>query len=228
MWECDVQGYAKKAEYCCESAGEGHACCSTSTNVFPLPSATLGAYTGLPVSWAATATRSTNTVLTGSSGTATGVTKTGGTAIATTTSQADSQAASNEKAKVIGASVGGVVGAFALIGCVAFLLIRRRKQDQSGLRAGEEKAFLVSQRDFEGEEQELIYMHQDDVAAAKPGPSVYEAPAYTPPVELRSAPTMPVSGFGAAGVGVGTGAMYNSPQAPQELPAEGASEPPLK
>jgi hypothetical protein len=52
IWQCGSQGYAKEAEYCCESAAESQRCCETQTAVFTLGAARVGASTGVVTSTA--------------------------------------------------------------------------------------------------------------------------------------------------------------------------------
>ncbi|KAF2652912.1 hypothetical protein K491DRAFT_680940 [Lophiostoma macrostomum CBS 122681] len=195
IWECGVQGWAKPAAFCCESVGEGQACCSTTSITFSLPAASSGAYTGLPASWSATMTV---TSLTGTAASGTVVTKTGPGNTDTTQPE---PASSGNQGAVIGGAVGGAVGGIALIAGIVFVLMRRRKRNSA---VEGEKALLQSTPGYGPEEaQELTYMGNEPTASK----TVFEmhAPERTLPAELGSG-------------------IYASPQvyenAPQELPTD--------
>src|SRR5690242_18962405 len=85
VWQCTGQGYAKEAEYCCESRGEQQECCQKQSVVFPLQGASRGPSTTNTLGQTATASFASESV---------SISMTASTTNSTTTSMTISTAAS--------------------------------------------------------------------------------------------------------------------------------------
>ncbi|KAF2790100.1 hypothetical protein K505DRAFT_340721 [Melanomma pulvis-pyrius CBS 109.77] len=117
IWECGAQGYAEEATYCCESEGERQRCCSTSSAVFRLDGATIGAFTGPPASSSVSITHTSYSIsTTGSSTTATPATRTRSSFGSTlTNAQTGSEIQNSNMGLKIEAGIGGAVGGCLLL-----------------------------------------------------------------------------------------------------------------
>ncbi|KAF2736896.1 hypothetical protein EJ04DRAFT_550905 [Polyplosphaeria fusca] len=113
VWECGAEGYARDAEYCCESAGESTRCCSTTTALLTLASASVGAFTGSAIP---TTTSFSSTTQTQSQDSAS---RTSAAATSGTSAQ-NSGDGGDDKGPIIGGVVGGVA-ALAVVVCGVFL-----------------------------------------------------------------------------------------------------------
>ena len=125
LWECGAQGYGTKAHYCCESAAESTRCCSTSSVLFEMAAATVGAFTGASASATTTSESSTGThrtVVTITSAAATSTSIDGVTA---------SSPKSQSNGAIIGGAVGGTLAGLAILGIGGFFLWRWRKGRQT-------------------------------------------------------------------------------------------------
>lgn len=127
IWECGVQGYATQAQYCCESEAESQRCCSTTSVIFELPAATLGAFTGLPPSISAPLTNPPGVPSTESTGIPPMTSTLSGTNAPQSSSKKDDNAA------VIGGAVGGAVGGIAVVVAAAFLILRRQRVKRNAM-----------------------------------------------------------------------------------------------
>jgi hypothetical protein len=135
IWECGAQGYAKEAEYCCESQAERQRCCSTSSAVFTLPGATVGAFTGLPPSSSAVPTTRMSSSATSTIGSATTMTNTATSTFASllptsATPQGEPVTEKSNSGLMIGAGIGGGLGGLLLIAAGIFLFFWQKKRKQ--------------------------------------------------------------------------------------------------
>jgi hypothetical protein len=167
IWECGTQGFAKEAEYCCESAFEGQRCCSTSSALFRVPGATLGAFTGTPTTGVHSVT---TTIRTGTESLESMAISTSASLAPTSTNlQAGSEIKKDSNGSKIGAGIGGGLGGLLFIaaGVILFLWQKRRKQKVA-------KSF---QYEFEG---------QDNKQIVNGGYGPVEMPVSHDPPELHS------------------------------------------
>lgn len=108
VWQCFDQGFAHDATYCCESESEKSRCCSTSSALLHLASASVGAFTG---SATPTFSLTSTTIQTGPPSTS-------------STRITDNGAPKDHKGAIAGGTIGGVIALASLI-CCAVLFWRR-------------------------------------------------------------------------------------------------------
>ncbi|KAH6649339.1 hypothetical protein F5144DRAFT_596915 [Chaetomium tenue] len=116
VWGCSLDGYAKPAAYCCESAREQTACCQTQAALFSLPGASIGnalAVQTFPLPDSETSTADSSA----SSGQTTGPTAASATSVSETghstgssSSTASAEASSGEDGLSEGAKMGLGIG----------------------------------------------------------------------------------------------------------------------
>jgi hypothetical protein len=133
VWECGSQGYAEEARYCCESEGERQRCCSTSSVVFTLQGAIVGASTSATTT--PTFSSSSSAKASTSGPTATNSISTNAPT-ATPTIAGQPREANNTKAAGIGAGVGGAVASMVLIAVIVFFIRRHRRAKRNGVVKG--------------------------------------------------------------------------------------------
>ena len=133
VWECGSQGYAEEARYCCESRGEGQRCCSTSSVVFTLQGAIVGASTSANTTPTLSSISSAKASTYGPTAT-TSISTNAPTATPTTAEQL--REANNTRAAGIGAGVGGAVSLIVFIGVIVFFIRRHRRAKKNGVVEG--------------------------------------------------------------------------------------------
>lgn len=151
IWECGgAQGYAKEAQYCCESMAEGTRCCSTETAVFTLAAASIG-----PSELASTSSSEVPQISTTRSASSALMTRVVPLPVSSTSrfesvSPSPSTTAppaqrSDNNATRIGAGVGGALGGCLLIAAIVLLIRwhKRRKDANSNLNNGTFKKYSV-------------------------------------------------------------------------------------
>ncbi|KAF2827084.1 hypothetical protein CC86DRAFT_406312 [Ophiobolus disseminans] len=130
IYECNAKGYGQEAEYCCESASEKARCCSTTSVIFTMPAASLGAVAIRASSTPVTTSVFTTTSIPASStigpSSTSGPTASATAAPISTPTEAPTKKISTGGA--VGAGVGGALGVCLLVAALVFLFLRRRKQ----------------------------------------------------------------------------------------------------
>lgn len=125
--QCKGQGYGEpKAEFCCESTGEGTRCCATETAVFTLVAAVVGPSTNAAVMTSRSVVSSLGSL--SSVGTAS-VTETGRSEIGlATTTPAVPKISKDDKTVGIGVGVGVGVALMILLATIVVVVRRHKKR----------------------------------------------------------------------------------------------------
>lgn len=136
IWECGAQGYAKEAKYCCESEGERQRCCSTSSAVFRLDGATIGAFTGPSASSSSVSTTHASSSSISTTGSATTATRTSSSLVPTSTNtQTESETQNSNNGLKIGAGIGGAVGGCLLLTAGIFLFRWQKRRNEKAMES---------------------------------------------------------------------------------------------
>lgn len=155
VWQCGSEGYARDARFCCESEAESKRCCSTTTAVFTLKSASAGPSTGGAV---------TSSGIRESSSTASAASAAQSVASSLEASATGSLEVPTEEEKKrykaigIGAGVGGAFVGCVFVAVVVFCVRKRRREKKGAVgvkeSAGQDQnAYAVGVNESAGRDQ---------------------------------------------------------------------------
>ncbi|KAH7085260.1 hypothetical protein BKA63DRAFT_13757 [Paraphoma chrysanthemicola] len=129
VWQCGSQGYAREAAYCCESDAEKTRCCSTSSAVFTLQAAVIGASTSVSTSSSAPITSTSRSSSTGPTASAS---RSESGAAPSLSASLGGESKTNSKAIGIGVGVGGAVLLIIIAAGVVFFIRKKKRQATTG------------------------------------------------------------------------------------------------
>ncbi|KAH7094911.1 hypothetical protein FB567DRAFT_511308 [Paraphoma chrysanthemicola] len=175
VWQCGSQGYARDAAYCCESEAEKTRCCSTSSAVFTLLAATIGASTSVSTS---SSTPITSTSRSSSTGPTASASRTeSGAATTSSTAPLAGESKSNSKAIGIGVGVGGAVLIIIAAGIVFFIRKKKRQRTAADkIHANELPDSAIARRNKHPVE---VWTQPQELPTQTSPAAVWELPAET-------------------------------------------------